>query len=592
MEKGADPHITDGNCRNALATAAGFNRMEMVKALLARDKTLSNARLFQDSPVGFALQNGHEDMARFLIAGGHCPGRFLYGLIAAGQPELARLLIEKGANVNDDTGYVAKYTPLQAAAAAGDVATVKLLIEKGADVKFKNEHEGTALHEAVKGRCTDSLDEYKTHIAEPAAQLEIAKLLLKHGAEVNVANKYGSTPLSAAVTGGNLALVKFLLANGASVAYAEEQYKASLFHAAAYDGDREMIDCLVKAGASPKKKDKRGRTALYEALKNRSLRTARLLALNGVGFDAPMLNAVALCDCAAVKAIAAKDPKQLNVVEGRGDVTPLLLTVMLNDDYMAALLLKLGAKADQAIWKSGITPLMMAIGFERYRVAEALLKAGADPNKLDQSRDTALMDAMGRGKLPAVKLLLKYGADIKTKSLDGDNKTLMYWAGEHGDKELIDFLVKKGLDVNISTRDGSTGLHEAAWYNNPEAARALIAHGAKVNVTNASGNTPLHYAAEHNWMEVVEILVKNGADVNARNKKGETPLHLATSGLYNSGRVSPKVTRYLLDNGADREIKDNKGKRPIDRLMRHHSKAVLKLLRDYQPKKIDKPSGN
>lgn len=68
--------------------------------------------------------------------------------ISLGHEEIAKILIQKGANVNlsDSNGW----TPLFVAAASGHSKIVQLLIKSGADVNLKNNLGLAPLHGAAE----------------------------------------------------------------------------------------------------------------------------------------------------------------------------------------------------------------------------------------------------------------------------------------------------------------------------------------------------------------------------------------------------------------------------------------------------------
>ncbi len=91
------------------------------------------------------------------------------------------------------------------------------------------------------------------------------------------------------------------------------------------------------------------------------------------------------------------------------------------------------------------TPLIWAAGSSATNALEfvrALLQAGADPNKMDQS-GTALIQAARRGNLSVVRELVKAGADIHTVSQVGDYIENAYSAAE-GNDEARDYLKSLG----------------------------------------------------------------------------------------------------------------------------------------------------
>lgn len=115
-----------------------------------------------------------------------------------GYTEIARLLIEKGAEVNAKGGVDLDMTPLIYAASQDRVDMVKLLLEKGATVNAKTQYGWTPLFFAAsRGRA------------------DIAKLLIDKGADVNVKLPTGETALSEAEKQGSGDLVKFLRQAGA-----------------------------------------------------------------------------------------------------------------------------------------------------------------------------------------------------------------------------------------------------------------------------------------------------------------------------------------------------------------------------------------
>ena len=110
-----------------------------------------------------------------------------------GSLKLAKLLIEKGANVNvrDTQGD----TPLHK---SDNTKLAKLLIENGADIKLRNNKGNTALHEAVAKN-----------------NIKTVELLIDKGVDVNVRNNFGQTPLHKVKYRKEIA--KLLIEKGADV---------------------------------------------------------------------------------------------------------------------------------------------------------------------------------------------------------------------------------------------------------------------------------------------------------------------------------------------------------------------------------------
>lgn len=110
--------------------------------------------------------------------------------------------------------------------------------------------------------------------------------------------------------------------------------------------------------------------------------------------------------------------------------------------------------------------------------------------------------------------------------------------------------VKKQLAWGISPNSGTfwyqrSPLHYAAAYGRIRVVELLLEKGANVNITNEGGETPLHYATKHGHTKVMEILLENGADVTQKGTGCGTPLQWAAR----NGQVN--AARILLDAGAD-----------------------------------------
>jgi hypothetical protein len=103
-------------------------------------------------------------------------------------------------------------------------------------------------------------------------------------------------------------------------------------------------------------------------------------------------------------------------------------------------------------------------------------------------------------------------------------------AARAGNLEKIKALLKENPDLVFSKDNQSlTPLHKAAFHGHKDVADFLLASGAEVNATNAAGWTPLHLAAIKGKKDVAELLLANKPEVNAKDNYERTPLHLAAT---------------------------------------------------------------
>ena len=86
----------------------------------------------------------------------------LQAACAIGNEKVARLLIEKGANVNTNRGMVGM-TPLHNAAVSGSIEIIELLLARGAKVNAKDEKGQTPVAYARRSRQDAYADEIAKH---------------------------------------------------------------------------------------------------------------------------------------------------------------------------------------------------------------------------------------------------------------------------------------------------------------------------------------------------------------------------------------------------------------------------------------------
>ncbi|KAJ8341385.1 hypothetical protein SKAU_G00336760 [Synaphobranchus kaupii] len=234
-----------------------------------------------------------------------------------------------------------------------------------------------------------------------------------------------------------------------------------------------------------------------------------------------------------------------------------IVTAIRNGDVKAVNdLASSSAKSLMLANKDGWIPLHEAVYYEQVECVKVLLKA--QPTSIDKrtlSEQTALLLAVARENLACVQWLLEKGADPEIASKNKD--TPLYKACEKENVEIVALILKFGGGVNQRCIQGWTALHESVCRNNIEICKMLIEAGAAVNPPDMYGITPLFVAAQSGRLEALSFLIGNGADVNSQAADGATALFEASKNGHED------VVELLLSHNADANRPAKSGLLPL-----------------------------
>ena len=454
----------------------------------------------------------------------HAIGLELVEAVRLGQAENARVLIDRGADVNaagpDGT------SALHWAVHLADVDIAKRLIRRGARVEQLNRYDLAPLHVAA---------------GEGSAQL--VRLLLDAGASADLPGRNGETALLMAARKGCADCIQALIASGAKVETREKTFDLTPLMLAAWSGNEKSVDHLLRAGADVKAQTRLGPMPKF-------VEPGAGRASHGDGI------------------LRGGVPERGSRPARAGQMTALHYAAREGRTGVVALLLGNGARIDDPE-ANGVSPLLLAIMNDHAKTARYLIEHGANINAEDWYGRTPLWAAV----------------DIRNVELDGELNTQV--ADREGALDVIKLLLARGANPNARTREsppgriwlmqagslswvdftGQTPFLRAALAGDVTTMHLLLENKADPSIATFGGTTPLMAAAGVNWvyfqtfdegqdhlLEAVKLCVQLGQDVNAANSMGVRAVHGAAN------RGSDAIVRYLVEQGARLDAKDNQGR--------------------------------
>jgi ankyrin repeat protein len=216
------------------------------------------------------------------------------------------------------------------------------------------------------------------------------------------------------------------------------------------------------------------------------------------------------------------------------------------DIKLLTTLLGIGQSPFQKDHVTGRTIAHVAALYQKKETFDFMIKRKFDAsfiNEEDTQGNTALSITVDLQNWDLFKLLTsKLGADMhQLSSVDGS--TIFHRAAYQDNKEVVEKLLSMKYKLGTLDKYGNTALHWAASSGQTDVVKSLVDKKADVNVQNNSGNTPLHNAAFVGNIETLNILLEKKAIVNKQNKHLRTPLHEAAS------RGHPEVIDPLVKRG-------------------------------------------
>ncbi|XP_035187027.1 ankyrin repeat and SOCS box protein 1 isoform X2 [Oxyura jamaicensis] len=142
---------------------------------------------------------------------------------------------------------------------------------------------------------------------------------------------------------------------------------------------------------------------------------------------------------------------------------------------------------------------------------------------IEHCEDTRLHDAAYVGDLPTLKSLLQeesFQSRINEKSVwccGWLPCTPLRIAATAGHGPCVDFLLRKGAEIDLVDVKGQTALYVAVVNGHLECAKILLEAGADPNGSRHHRSTPVYHAARVGRADILRELIRYGADVDVNH---------------------------------------------------------------------------
>ncbi|XP_074605773.1 transient receptor potential cation channel subfamily A member 1-like isoform X1 [Acropora palmata] len=502
IDNGADVNVIASMASKILTPlhyAAWFNASDAVECLIENGADVESSSAFGQKPLHY--------------------------VVSRASVELVEKMLTKG-KANPNSLDNQKFTPLHLAAQRGRLDILQILLAHGADFRLQNDEGETAIHIAAKegrneilkhllqratraGSSCKQLIHSENHEGKNCFQLavvgghvEAAMICVEYGADFRRVRS-DSLPLHIASSLGDSKMVKFLLSHDYINVHEEDSEGMTPMLRASLAGNVEIIDHLIKKGAS-------------------------ILPLPGSTSPSPLMCAVKRGQTNAIMYLL-QHGAQMHYRDSFGR-TCLHVAADSGIVHTVDLILQIdGMDLINSVDKDRRTPLHYAASKGNPQIVKKLLCARADFNVQDEEEKLPFHLATESGNLECVKLLLEANHE-SLHSLEYRLRTPIYYAVFEGHVEIVRFLLDQGATVDQRDENHLTPLMIAARVNRYHVLVTLLDYGAKLGALSKNRSTALDVAAHFGNSRIVRELLDRGASATNKSSFGFGCLEAAISG--------------------------------------------------------------
>ncbi|MEA3523279.1 MAG: ankyrin repeat domain-containing protein [Campylobacterota bacterium] len=214
-----------------------------------------------------------------------------------------------------------------------------------------------------------------------------------------------------------------------------------------------------------------------------------------------------------------------------------------------------------------IPPLIYAIIHKQASVTRYLLKHGANVNILSPQGENALHVSIQLCEYDTISLLLNFGALLPNRDTISDpivltlldnispmqqDEVSCFNSAKKGDLVSLSLTCNANVKLFSSTQHGYNLLHLATYSANKDLIVYLLNKGLDIDGVDNNGNTALNIAVKfEDYEDIISLLIQRHASLDHQNEKGQTPLTSALRSGFST------ISKLLIDNGANIHVVDN-----------------------------------
>lgn len=582
-----------------LHLACVIGNEEVVKILIIAGADPKKANYYGFLPIDFAAHFGHRSIMKILSG-------------ACGGSEISCLKKEEEESYMDDLIELAKkmtldnYTPFKCLMMNSEKFTEGLFnfyLQLGAKVNSHNLYGDTVLH-----------------IAALYGNEKGVIKLIENGAEVNVMSMSLGAPLHYAAYMGHTRVVEILLERGADYRKKTNMQRTAL-DIAAGEGYKEIVEIITRHFISssllplPPPLSPLTATTISdwsaEIIKMSEAHSLPLISTAAYHNNTRLIDALE-----AMGEFVGRKEEDIPIEQVKGlQRAPYHYDPHLEKDYkknwsyresyegplykyypIAQAVICGSAEVVRHLLRKGVQTDIPIEYFEERRF-DTLLNTGIyyghvevvkeiiTKEELERDKYYLLYLACEAGRVEVVEWLHSQGGvDLFSNNINNDDWNPLLVAAGEGHPQLAEYLVKKGLPLEVRGMKNVTPLlcaafrHGPPYQNNIAVAKLLIEMGADLEATTEEGHTPFLVAANSECKMMLSMLKEKGANIRAKDTNNMGALHMAAKSNMNTMLL---LLQYFEGDIEEINRKDNSGCTPIDYALQHSHNwsCVLGLLK-------------